>query len=505
MIEISLSANSQGGGPCPIHLRNITPVTSTAKTAGNLSALDKFFEITKRGSTVGKEIRGGVVTFFAMAYIVVLNPIILGGKEDIAGQILDPALVGAATSLAAGFMSILFGVIARLPFAFAAGLGMNSFLAVNVVGLVTWQEAMGIVVINGLVICLLGATGARLAIYRAVPASLKAAISVAIGFFIAFIGFVNAGFVTRTPGGPPVQLGTDGSIVSPPTVIFVLTLILAGVLVARRVNGAILIALVIGTIASIIFEAISPIGSKYAPESNGIGWESSVPTLPEAIVTLPDFSLVGQVDVFGSFARVGIISALMLLFTLVFTNFFDAIGTMNGLSKGASLQDQAGEFPRIKSAFLVEGVGAVVGGATSSSSTTVFVESAAGIGEGARTGLASITTGVLLFLTAFFTPLTALVPIEIGSAALVLVGTMMMSQVTEIEWSDFYVALPAFLTIAAMPLTYSIANGIGVGFVSYVLINLFGGRAKRVHPILFIVAAGFILFFTRGPLESLLS
>ncbi len=478
---------------------------STPKSAPPRSAVDRFFEITERGSTVGREIRGGVVTFFAMAYIVILNPLIIGGdaNTDILGNFLPAGQVAAVTSLAAGFMSVLFGLVARLPFAFAAGLGLNSFLAVNVVGMVTWQEAMGLVIINGIIISILGATGARLAIFRAVPADLKASITVGIGLFIAFIGFVNAGFVTRTAGGPPVQLGTDGSIVSPPTIVFLFTLALVGVLVARKVTGGILIGLVVGTVVAIVVQSVLQLGPAFADE-RGIGWNMTIPQLPDAVVTIPDLSLIGQVDPFGAFSRIGAIAALMLVFTLVFTNFFDAMGTMNGLGRSAGLSDAQGEFPRIRSAFFVEGVGAVVGGTTSSSSTTVFVESAAGIGEGARTGLASVVTGALLLLSMFFSPLTASVPIEVGSAALVVVGAMMMTQVKEIDFGNFYIALPAFLTIAAMPLTYSIANGIGIGFVSFAAIHLFAGKAKKVHWLMWIVAAGFVIYFVRGPIETLL-
>lgn len=468
------------------------------------SVIDRFFEISARGSSIGREIRGGFVTFFAMAYIVILNPLILGGEvnSDVAGNFLDPAQVGAVTSLSAGLMSILFGIVARLPFAFAAGLGMNSFLAVTVVGQVTWQEAMGIVIINGIIICLLGASGIRLAIFRAVPAALKSAITVGIGFFIAFIGFVNAGFVTATEAGPPVQLGSGGSIASVPTLLFLITLLVIGVLVSRRVSGAILIGIAVATVAAIIVQAVLNLGPAVTSEG---GWHMTVPELPASPVTLPDFSLIGQFDMFGAFGRIGIISTLMMVFTLLFTNFFDAMGTMNGLAKNAGLSDRDGEFPRIRGAFIVEGFGAITGGATSSSSTTVFVESASGIAEGARTGLAATVTGLLLLLSAFFTPLTAAVPIEVGSAALVIVGAMMMAQVREIDFGDFYLALPAFLTIAAMPLTYSIANGVGVGFVAYALLHLLGGRAKQVHWLMWVVAAGFLIYFTRGPIEQLLN
>lgn len=465
--------------------------------------LERIFHLAARGTTWGREVRGGLVTFVTISYILVLNPLILGGEAsaDAMGTALAPTAVASSTALAAGVLTILFGLVANLPFALAAGLGINSFLAVTLVRDLTWPEAMGLVLINGLVIVLLGATGARTAIFHAIPAALKSAITVGIGFFIAFIGLVDAGFVTRTPAGPPVQLGVDGSIATLPTLVFVVTLVLMGVLVARRVPGAILIGLVVGTVLAIIVEATMHLGPSI---DNPAGWNLTVPALPESLVALPDFSLVGAIDPLGAFSRVGPLAALMLLLTLVFMNFFDAMGSMTGLARQAGVAHEDGTFPRMRSAFVIEGLGAVVGGGTSSSSNTVYVDSASGIGEGARTGLASVVTGALFLLAIFFTPLALIVPLEVGAAALVVVGTMMMSQVADIEWSDFAVALPAFLTIAAMPLTYSIANGIGVGFIAWVLINAAAGRAKRIHWLLWIVAAGFALFFARGPIAALL-
>src|SRR5690606_4951168 len=336
--------------------------------------LDRFFRITERGSTTGRELGGGLVTFFAMAYIVILNPLILGGTSaenapvDAAGRCLQTAQVRPMTGLAAGGLTILFGLVASLPFALAAGLGINSFLAVAVIGDVTWPEAMGLVLVNGLLIVLLAVTGARSAIFNAVPRQLKAAITVGIGLFIAFIGFVDAGFVTRTPGGPPVQLGDGGSITSVPTLVFVVGLLAMGILVARKVKGGLLVGLVATTVVAIVVESVLHLGP--ASEQNPGGWHLTVPTLPSSLVSVPDLGLLGQFS-FGAFDRIGALAATMLVFTLFFTNFFDAMGTMTGLAKQGGLADADGNFPRIKSALVVEGVGAVVGGATSSSSNTV--------------------------------------------------------------------------------------------------------------------------------------
>ncbi|SEC07786.1 NCS2 family permease [Microbacterium hydrocarbonoxydans] len=466
------------------------------------NALDRFFEISKRGSTIGTEIRGGLVTFVTMAYIVILNPIILSGSADVAGNTLDFSAVGAATALTAGVMTILFGLITRLPFGFAAGLGINAFVAFSVVGQVTWPEAMALVMINGLVIVLLAATGLRKMIFDAVPFQLKIAITVGIGLFIAFIGFVNSGFVTSTgSASPPVGLGVGGSVATVPTVLFIVTLILTGILVARKVKGGLLIGLVSGTVLAVIVEAIWHLGA--ASDDNAGGWGLTVPTLTGAPFGLPDLSLIGAVDFGFDFSKVSLVAIVMIVFTLVFSNFFDAMGTMTGLAKEADLANENGDFPRIKSALVVEGVGAIIGGGTSSSSSTVFIESGAGIGEGARTGFANLITGGMFLLAMFLTPLTSIVPTEIAAAALVIVGAMMMAQIKYIDLTEFSVLLPVFLTVTVMPLTYSIANGIGAGFVSWVLVQAFSGKARRISPLLWIVAAGFVIFFARGPIEAL--
>ncbi|OFJ51642.1 NCS2 family permease [Mycolicibacterium grossiae] len=468
-----------------------------------MNRLDRFFEITARQSSVTTEIRGGLVTFIAMAYIIVLNPIILSSSADVDGNRLDFAQVSATTSLAAGVMTILFGVIARLPFAFAAGLGINSFLATTVVGTVTWPEAMGLVVINGLIIVLLAATGLRRLVFDAVPMQLKLAITAGIGLFILFIGLVDAGFVGSTGvPSPPVGLGTGGvgSIVTVPALVFVLTLLVTGVLVVRKVRGGILIGLVAGTIVAVVIEAIWHLGS--ATEKPG-GWSLSVPTLSGSPFALPDLSLVGEFSL-ASFGRIGILAAVMLVFTLVFANFFDAMGTLTGLSREAGLSDAQGNFPRLRASLIVEGAGAAVGGATSASSNTVFIESGAGIEEGARTGLANVVTGVLFLAAMFISPLASIVPTEVAAAALVIVGVMMVSQLRHIDISEFSVAMPVLLTVAAMPFTYSIANGIGVGFIAWVVLRSAAGRVREISPLLWVVAAGFVVYFARGWLESLI-
>ncbi len=467
-----------------------------------MNRLDRFFEITARGSSLATEARGGLVTFIAMAYIVVLNPIILSGSPDVTGNKLQFAQVSAVTALVAGTMTILFGVVARLPFAFAAGLGINSFLATSVVGSLTWPEAMGLVVINGLIIVALAVSGLRRLVFDAVPMQLKMAITAGIGLFILFIGLVDAGFISSTGlPAPPVGLGSggSGSITTVPAV-FIFTLLLTGVLVARKIRGGILIGLLAGTVVAVAVEAIWHLGS--AVERPG-GWSLSVPKLSGSPFALPDLSLLGDVSL-GSFDRIGVLAATVLLFTLVFANFFDALGTLTGLSREAGLADAQGTFPRLRAALTVEGIGAVAGGAASASSNTVFIESGAGIGEGARTGLANLVTGALFLAAMFVAPLASIVPSEVAAAALVIVGAMMASHLRHIDLAEFSVALPVVLTVAVMPLSYSIANGIGVGFISWVVLRAASGKAREISPLLWVVAAGFLLYFARSGIESAL-
>ncbi|AWK71277.1 MFS transporter [Rhodococcus oxybenzonivorans] len=474
--------------------------------------LDNYFKITERGSTVGTEIRGGVVSFVAMAYIVVLNPLILGSfsaddavaKTDVLGNILPVNQVAAVTALVAGLMSIVFGIVANYPFAIAAGLGINSLLAVTIAPQVTWPEAMGLVVIDGIIIVVLALTGFRTAVFNAIPPELKSAIAAGIGMFIAFIGLVDAGFVRRIPDAAgttvPVGLGINGSISSWPTVTFVFGVLLMGVLVVRRVRGGLLIGIVVTTVLAAIIEAVAGVGPSLGVNPNG--WNLSVPAAPDVVAELPDLSLVGDVSLFGAFVRIGVLAASLLVFTLVLANFFDAMGTMTGLGKEAGLTDQEGNLPNIGRALVVEGTGAIVGGGASASSNTVFVESASGIAEGARTGLANVVTGLLFLAAMFLTPLYSVVPIEAAAPALVVVGAMMIGQVRDIDFSKFSIALPAFLTIVVMPFTYSIANGIGVGFISWVVLNAASGGVKKIHPLMWVVALLFVAYFAVDPITD---
>ncbi|MFL6143136.1 MAG: NCS2 family permease [Labedaea sp.] len=486
-------------------------VTTTTDTAPPRSGIDRFFKISERGSTTGREIRGGLVTFVTMAYIVVLNPLIIGSYPDGAahtdkfGDILPGAQVAAVTALVAGVMTILFGLIANYPFAMATGLGINAFVAVTIAPQMSWAAAMGLVLVNGLVVVILVVTGVRTMVFNAVPAPLKSAIAVGIGLFICLIGLVDAGFVRRLPDAAntsvPVGLGIGGSIASWPTLVFVLGLIITGILVARRVRAAILIGVLATAVIAIVLEAVVKAGPSRG--TNPKGWNLQLPAAPDRIAGTPDLSLLGNVNL-DAWVQVPVITAMLLVFSLVLTDFFDTIGTMTGLGKEAGLLDEEGQLPGAGKALLVDGLGAVAGGAASSSSNTVYIESASGIAEGARTGLANVVTGLLFIAAMFLTPLYQVVPVEAAAPALVIVGALMMAQVKEIDFADFSIALPAFLTIVVMPFTYSIANGIGAGFVSFVLLRSCTGRARGIHPLMWVVAAAFAVYFAIGPIQAAL-
>ena len=472
--------------------------------------MDKFFKIAERGSTVGREVRGGFVTFFTMAYIIVLNPIILLGTEDGSGELLaggNFAAIAATTALVAGVLTILMGVVANYPLALAAGLGLNAFVAFSIAALpeMTWADAMGLVVLEGLIILVLVLTGFRTAVFHAVPAQLKVAISVGIGLFIALIGLVDAGFVRRTGAGPvPVELGIAGSLQGWPVLVFVFGLLLVIALYVRGVRGAILISIIATTVLAVIVETIADIGPSVSGDTvNPKGWNLNVPALPDQIVDMPDFSLLGEFSLFGSFESIGFITAALFVFTLLLADFFDTMGTMTAIGAEAHLLDERGNPPSTKRILVVDSLAAAAGGAASVSSNTSYIESASGVGEGARTGLASVVTGLLFLLATIFAPLVSIIPNEAAVPALVLVGFLMMQQVKNIDWDDVEIALPAFLTIALMPFTYSISVGIGAGFIVYVLIKVVRGKAGQVHPLMWVVALLFVVYFAIDPIRQL--
>jgi AGZA family xanthine/uracil permease-like MFS transporter len=473
--------------------------------------LDSYFKISERGSTIGREIRGGFVTFFTMAYIVALNPLILGFVKDADGKFLGGGdapnlpLIAAATALIAGVLTILMGVVGNFPLALATGLGLNSFVAYGIATKMTWADAMGLVVLEGLIITVLVLTGFRTAVFRAVPQQLKYAISVGIGLFIALIGLVDSGFVRRTSSGPvPVQLGDGGNLVGWPIVVFILGLILIIALMVRKVKGALLIGIASATVLAIIVENAFKIGPNFvAPDKvNPKGWGLNVPALPDKLVATPKFDLLGEFNLLGSFSRISAISAILLVFTLLLSDFFDTVGTVTAIGHEANLIDREGNVPNNNKILFVDSVAAMAGGASGISSNTSYIESAAGVGEGARTGLASIVTGICFLLTTFLSPIVAVIPYEAATPALVIVGFLMMTQVKDIDWNDLGIAIPAFLTIILMPFTYSISVGIGAGFVSHVVVRYVQGRGKDVHPLLLLVAGLFMIYFLASPINT---
>lgn len=480
--------------------------------------LERLFHISRRGSTVAREVRGGVATFFTMAYIVVLNPLILGFVQDADGKYLgggdapNLAASAAGTALVAGVLTILMGLYANFPLALATGLGLNAFVAFAIASQMSWADAMGLVVLEGIIILVLVLTGFREAVFHAVPAPLKTAISVGIGLFIALIGLVDAGFVRRTSAGPvPVELGIGGQLAGWPTLVFGLGLVLIIALWVRKVKGAIIISIITMTVVAFIVEAVANVGPTVTgvdAEGNNVvnptGWNLSVPEWPSSFDPIT-FGTLGEFSLLGSFSRVGVVAAVLLVFTLMLADFFDTMGTMTAIGAEADLLDEEGNPPNTRRILVVDSVAAAAGGAAGVSSNTSYIESASGVGEGARTGLASVVTGLLFLVSIAVTPLVRIIPNEAAVPALVLVGFLMMQQVKAIEWDDLEIAIPAFLTIILMPFTYSISVGIGAGFIAFVVIKLVKGKAGLVHPMMWLVAGLFVVYFFVSPLTDLVT
>ena len=493
--------------------------------------LDTYFKISQRGSTLGREIRGGVVTFFTMAYIVALNPLILAttdgtgafiGGGDRTNAII---IVAAGTALVAGVLTMLMGAVANFPLALATGLGLNTFVAVSIAKNSTWAQAMGLVVLEGIIILILVLTGFRIAVFKAIPTALKVAISVGIGLFIALIGLVDSGFVRRTPNivwgstnskptAVPLELGDGGQLVGWPVVVFVIGLLLTIILMVRKIKGSILIGIITSTVLAIIIESQFKVGNSFISptESNSRGWGLNTTALPKSadgslnFTDTPRFDTLGLgfEDIFGAFTnpKTGFLAALLLVFTLLLADFFDTMGTMTAIGNQAGLTDSKGNVEGANKILIVDSIAAAAGGAAGVSSNTSYIESATGVGEGARTGLASIVTGILFLLTTFLAPLVAIIPYEAATPALIIVGFLMMSQVKDIAWDDLGIGLPAFLTIILMPFAYNISVGIGAGFVSHVVIRIVQGRRKEVHPLLIVVSILFMVYFLSSPINS---
>ena len=488
---------------------------SNSAPTQNLPSWDRWFHLTERGSTLSTEIRGGLVTFVTMAYIVVLNPLIIGTVPDKMGNYIngDPvsggpvqsiAVVAAATAFIAGIMSILMGAIGRFPVALAAGLGLNGFLAFTLAPTMTWPQALGLMVLGGLVMFLLVLTGFRIAVFRAVPEALKYSIGAGIGLFIALIGLHDAGIVRTGP--VLVTFGVNGELAGWPIFTFVAGLILMIILVALRVRGGILIGLLSTVVLAVILESVFKIGSSTDVTGkvvNPTGWSLNVPKAPEKFIDFVNPTQMFHLDLTGGFTAIGTVSAIIAIFSLLLSDFFDTIGTITGLASEADLLTENGEVEHLGEILIVDSVAVMAGGLAGTSSNTAYIESASGIGDGARTGIASIVTGLLFLLAIFVAPLTRLVPYEAAAPALVIVGFLMMTQIRKIAWDDYAVAIPSFLTVILMPFTYSITNGIGAGLVTYVAIKIAQRKTSDISPVLWVIAIAFAIYFGIHPLKEL--
>jgi len=459
--------------------------------------LERWFELSRRRATVGGEVRGGLTTFMVMAYIIFVNPAILSfaGIPPLAGQGPSFAATQAATCLVAGALTIAMGLATNYPLAIASGMGLNAVVAFQLVATLKlpWTAAMGVVLLEGLAITVLVLTGFREAIMHAIPVSLKRAIGVGIGLFILFIGLGAAGIVKPGPPGVPVTLG---DLTTAPVAVALFGLLLTVWLTARRFSGALLVGIVVTTAVAIAVNACT--GGRAFPLPGQAVW-------PAALMALPDFSSLGAGFDFSVFVRLGLITALVTIFSLMLSDFFDTMGTVIGIAGEASWLTTDGRLPRLNRVLLVDSLGAVAGGAAGASSATTYIESAAGVAAGARTGLASVVTGACFLLALFFAPLAGVVPAQATAPALIVVGYLMSRVVREIPLGDFEEGFPALLTLTMMAFTYSITNGIGAGFVSYCFIKLVRGRGREVAPMMYVAALAFVIYFALPLIQRLVA
>jgi len=450
-------------------------VDRTTSSGSGGSGLDTFFKLTERGTTVGTEVRAGITTFLVMGYIIFVNPTILSEAG------FDAPAVAAGTALVAGLLSILMGVVANVPIAMAAGLGINAAVAFGLVlgnGL-TPAGAMGVIVLEGLIVLALVLVGLREAIMNAVPLSLKRAIGVGIGLFILFIGFQSGGLIG--PGTPVVQFifpNTAGAWLT------LIGLLITVVLYVRKVPGALVIS-ILATAA--------------------IGLIIGVTEFPDTFTASPSFATLGEFDLGNVFTQLGFVAAALTIFSFMLTDFFDTIGTATAVAEQAGLTDEEGNIDGIGKLLLVDSLGAAAGGAAGVSSNTSYIESAAGVAEGGRTGLTSVVVGVLFLIAIFLSPLAGLIPAEATAPVLILVGFLMSALIKGIDFDDIEEGFPALLTIVLMPLTFSITVGIGAGFVMYVLIKVVKGKLQEIHPLMWVVAVAFLIYFGQAVLNQAIS
>lgn len=439
-------------------------IAQTSK--GNKSILEKIFKLSEHNTTVKTEIIAGITTFMTMAYILVVNPSILGDAG------MDKDAVFAATAIAAFIGSTIMGLLANYPIALAPGMGLNAFFAYTVVLQMgySWQFALCAVLIEGLIFILLTITNVREKIIDCIPGVLKHAVTAGIGLFIAFIGLVNAGIVEG--GGAILQLG---NMQSPTVLLSIAGLVIAGVLLSKNVKGTFLLAMVVTT---------------------AIGIVGGLVQLPSAIVSsVPSLKPVFLQALSVPASQIFSLDMLVIVFTFLFVDLFDTVGCLVGVASKGNMLDENGRLPKAKQALFADAIATTTGSLLGTSTVTAYVESASGIGEGGRTGLTAITTGVLFLLSLFFAPIFTAIPAQATAPVLILVGVMMASSLLQIDFSDFTNAIPAFLTFAMMPLAYSIADGIIFGIISFTVLKLATGKKKEVNFSLILLSIMFILKF----------
>jgi AGZA family xanthine/uracil permease-like MFS transporter len=448
--------------------------------------LEGYFRLKARGTTVGAEVLAGLTTFMVMAYIIFVNPAILSfaGIPPLQAQGVPFAPTLAATCLVAALATAAMGLVTNYPLAVASGMGLNAVVAFQLIAAqkLPWPAAMGVIFLEGVAITVLVLVGVREAVLNAIPLTLKRAISVGIGLFILFIGLVNSGLV-RPGQGIPVTLG---AVTSPKVLVAVAGLLLTLLFLARGVRAALLLGILGTTVLAILVNALH----------EGSVWTTpGVAVVPTALVAWPDFSTLGAGVNVEVFARLGVLAACLAIFSIMLSDFFDTVGTVVGIGAEAGWLDRDGRVPRMSRVLLVDSLAAAVGGAASASSATTYIESAAGVAAGGRTGLTSVVVALCFGLALFVAPLAGVVPPEATAPALIVVGYLMCAIVREIPFTDLEEGFPALLTLTLMPFSYSITNGIGAGFISYVIIKLVRGRARAVHPLLYAAALAFVLYF----------
>jgi AGZA family xanthine/uracil permease-like MFS transporter len=446
--------------------------------------LKEYFKLDQLGTDVHTEVMAGFTTFLTMSYIIFVNPLFLSffGDPNLATKALPFSASLTATCLATGVMCLVMGWWTNYPFALAPGMGLNAIVAYQMVlGMkLSWPSAMGVIVMEGIIITILVITGFREAVMNSIPLSLKQAISVGIGLFIAFIGLVQAGFVQKSEA----TLVTLGSFDNLAVVVAIFGLLLTAILLKTKVKGALLIGILGSTtLAMIVNYAFGPVFA-----------DPNIARLPSSVISMPDFSTVGRFD-FYAVSKLGVVTATILVFSVMLSDFFDTLGTVIGLGGEAKFLDKNGGLPRINRVLLVDSLAAVAGGASSASSVTTYIESAAGISAGGKSGLTTMVVGIFFFLAIFFSPVAGVVPKEATAPALIIVGFLMLSIIRELPFGKFDEAFPAFLIMIVMPLTYSISNGIGFGFIAFTLIKLLSGKGREVHWLMYLVSLAFAVDF----------